>query len=96
MIQTKKFWANEFEDRVEINPINACKIQVNIGVPGDCVVIDKMYGPMVGEEVRIYINKDYEYVVERRNIGTDKWEIKAQWDIQESYDTANDPNSEKD
>jgi hypothetical protein len=82
---SEKYWAEEFEDRVEINPRNNSPIYVNIGGKSDCVVVDKLYGPMGSEAVRITMNSDYEWVVERQNLDTEEWEVKARWYIQETW-----------
>lgn len=66
-------------------------VTVNIGA-NQTIIIDKLFGPLIAETVRIRL--DYgpgTWVVERLNLTTEKWELKAQWDCQETYsETATD------
>jgi hypothetical protein len=57
------------------------------------IYIDKLYGPLMAEEVRIHLDlENYEWVVERQRLDTEfidentpvVWEEKARWNCQET------------
>lgn len=77
------------DDEYEVNDTNLRLIRVNIG--GAAVEIDKLYGPLSAELVRVRLDHNTaEWVVERQRVDSleDVWEEKARWYCQESYEDA--------
>lgn len=63
------------------------EVTVNIQT-NQIVNIDKLYGPLCAEGVRIFLehnNDVFDWVVQRQNVETSEWEEKARWCCQESY-----------
>lgn len=73
-------------DEYEVNDVGLRVIRVNIG--GAVVEVDKLYGPLAAELVRIRLDHNTaEWIVERQPIDAtgDVWEEKARWNCQESW-----------
>ena len=82
----------EEEKYIEITTGSYTKkeIRINTGFNSPSIIIDKAYGPTSAEEIKIYIDNDSNWVVERYNVSTSKWEVKSKWHIQESYEDSNE------
>lgn len=71
----------------EVNPDSTEEVGlcVNIGSNFN-VEIDKLYGPLAAETIRVRVESaSGEWVIERQRVDTDVWEEKARWDCQESW-----------
>ena len=82
-----KPWMHFAHGRWEVNPdsVNEAGVVINIGTDFN-VEVDKLYGPLAAETVRVRLeHKTTEWVVERYRVDTDVWEEKARWDCQESW-----------
>lgn len=82
-----KPWLSEHSGTPEVNVGDAPTFRVCCGT-NQQIEIDKLYGPLCAELVRITLQREGEvadWVVERLNQTTERWEEKARWHCQESY-----------
>lgn len=85
-------WLEERHGVWEVNVGTQPETTINCGV-NQAITVDKMYGPLAAEDVRVRL--EYltpadgphvsDWVIERYNLTTEKWEEKARWDCQESW-----------
>lgn len=86
MYQAKLHWYEIKNDcTLEINPdADLQEVVVNIG--SVAVLVDKLYGPLAAELVRVRLDADAaEWVVERQRVDNNTWEEKLRWYCQESW-----------
>ena len=88
MTRKKKSIINAVTEKqtIHIGPLRDIDFEIEIAL-NTVITLKKSYGPLSVEDVRIRIDvKDGQnWVVERFNKGTSKWEQKCSWFIQESY-----------